>query len=345
MLCLWLLASMVAAAAPSDAADRQLERVRRAHYVMGTVFEIEAYGEDPAHTATAVEEAFAAIRRADQIMSDYREDSELSRLNREGARGLVPLSSDLYDILRTSLQYSRLTDSAFDVTVGPLVDAWRQASKRGRWLDEPERSRVLSMVGYSHLLLDESQQSARFDRPGVRLDLGGIAKGWAVDRAAQVLRQRGIERALISAGTSSIYALGAPPGETAWKIAIRHPLREDELLAVVTLRDQSVSTSADYEQPRTIAGKSVSHILDPRSGLPAGAMWSATVISPQAVESDALDTAVFVLGLERAERLLRQLDLAAILVGKQGRKMVVRKIGAAAKIPPWTDDNGGNGNE
>ena len=344
MLCLWLLASIVVAV-PSDAADRELERVRRAHYVMGTVFEIEAYGEDPAHTASAVEEAFAVIRRADEIMSDYREDSELSRLNREGARGLVPLSSDLYDILRTSLQYSRRTDSAFDVTVGPLVDAWRQASKRGRWLDEPERRRVLSLVGSSHLLLEESQPAARFDQPGVRVDLGGIAKGWAVDRAAQVLRQRGIVRALVSAGTSSIYALGAPPGETAWKIAIRHPLREDDLLTVVSLRDQSVSTSGSYEQARKIAGKPVPHILDPRSGMPVETMWSSTVIAPTATETDALSTAAFVLGLDRAERLLRQLDLPAILVGKEGRKMVVRKIGVAGKSPQWMDGNGGNGNE
>ena len=339
MLCVWLLAWMVAVATPSGAADRQLERVRRAHYIMGTVFEIEAYGEDPAQTATAVEEAFAVIRRADEIMSDYREDSELSRLNREGATGLVLLSPDLYAILRTSVHYARRTDSAFDVTVGPLVDAWRQASKRGRWLDELERGRVLSRVGYSHLSLDESQQAARFDRPGVRVDLGGIAKGWAVDQAAEILRQRGIERALISAGTSSIYALGAPPGETVWKIAIRHPLREDDLLTVVSLRDQSVSTSGSYEQTRKIAGKTVSHILDPRNGMPVGTMWSSTVIAPTATESDALSTAAFVLGLDRAEQLLRQLELPAILVGKEGRKMVVRKFATAGKTQPWTNGN------
>ena len=348
MLCLCLLTALclltvMHAAAPSHAADHELPLVQRAHYIMGTVFEIEAYGEDADRTAAAVEEAFAVIRRADEIMSDYREESELSRLNREGAGKLVPLSADLYGILRASVEYSRLTDSAFDVTVGALVDAWRQAAKRGRRLDEAERRRVLALVGHPHLSLEESAQAARFDRPGIRVDLGGIAKGWAVDRAADVLRRRGIERALISSGTSSIYALGAPPGQTAWKIALRHPLREDDLLAVVSLRDQSVSTSGDYEQTRTIAGKPVSHILDPRNGMPVETMWSTTVIAPTAEESDALSTAVFVLGLDRAERLLRQRGLPGILVGKGSRKneMVVRKIAAAGKTPPWTDGDDG----
>lgn len=344
LLLLCLLAVVVPLA---PASEPGLHLVRRAHYIMGTVFEIEAYGQDAEGTAAAVEEAFAAIRRADEILSDYRDDSELSRLNRDGAKGFVPLSAELFAVLRQSVEYARLTDSAFDVTVGPAVDAWRQASQEGRLPDDRERSHWLSRVGYSRLRLDESQRAARFDRPGMRVDLGAIGKGWAVDRAAEILRQRGVERALISAGTSSIYALGAPPGQLAWKVAIRHPRREEDLLALVLLRDESLSTSASYEQTHEVAGKAYSHILDPRTGWPVDAMWSSTVIAPAAAESDALSTAAFVLGLERAEAMLRERGLSAILAGRagpgsRGNEMVVRQIAPAGKTPPWITVPGGN---
>jgi thiamine biosynthesis lipoprotein len=359
-----LFVCLLAAAPLAPASEPGLHVVRRAHYVMGTVFEIEAYGKDAERTAAAVEESFAAIRRADEILSDYRDDSELSRLNRDGAQGSVHLSADLFAVLRKSVEYSRLTDGAFDVTVGPAVDAWRRASKEGRMPNDGERSRWLSLVSHSLLRFDDSQQAARFDRPGMRVDLGGIGKGWAVDRAVEILRQRGIEHALISAGTSSVYALGAPPGQTAWKVAIRHPQREDDHLAVVLLRDESLSTSANYEQSHEVAGKAYSHILDPRTGWPVEGMWSSTVIASEAAESDALSTAAFVLGLERAEAMLRKRGLAAILAGQAGagragagragqgsrgnempREMIVRRIVPAGKTPPWITAPGGKFHE
>jgi len=326
-LSLFFLCSL-AIAAPSEDAAGDLSLVRRAHYVMGTVFEIEAYGSDANRTAAAIEEAFQAIRQADAILSDYRDDSELSRLNRDGAQGFVALSPDLYGVLQTSVEYSRVTDSAFDVTVGPLVDTWRRASKQDRWPEDGELSRARSLVGFGRLQFDAARRAARFTQPGMRVDFGGIGKGWAIDRAAEVLRKQGIERALISAGTSSVYAMGAPPGEAAWKIAVRHPLREDAALAVVSLRDESLSTSAGYEQDDEIAGRPYSHILDPRTGLPVEGMRSATVIAPTAAESDALSTAAFVLGIEQSERLLSERGLSAILAAKgRGKEdLVVRTV-------------------
>lgn len=339
----------LAIAAPSEDAAGDLTLVRRAHYVMGTVFEIEAYGGSANQTAAAIEEAFQAIRQADAILSDYRDDSELSRLNREGSRGFVELSPDLYGVLQSSVEYSRATDSAFDVTVGPLVDTWRRASKQDHWPEDAELRRVRSLVGFGRLQFDAVRQAARFEQPGMRVDFGGIGKGWAIDRAAEVLRVRGIKRALLSAGTSSVYAVGTPPGESAWKIAIRHPLREDEALTVVALRDESLSTSASYEQDDEIAGRPYSHILDPRTGLPAEGMWSTTVIAPTASESDAFSTATFVLGIERSERLLRERGLSAILAAKSGLKngAIVRRITAPHRTPPWSDgsDSGRSGND
>ncbi len=192
-----------------------------------------------------------------------------------------------------------------------------------------ERRQLLPLIGVSHLVLNEQEQTVRFDRAGMSVDLGGIAKGWAVDRAAAVLRRHGIRSALISAGTSTLYALGSPPGQSAWSIGIRHPLREDEIFATASLKDESLSTSASYENFLRIDGKMYSHILDPHSGVPVERMLSCTVMAPTAVASDALSTAGFVLGIDGTVALLERLGLAGVLVGpgKRGTEIVVRRIG------------------
>ena len=329
-------------ALPARSSGPALQLVRRAHYQMGTIFEISAYGkqEDARRTASAMEEAFAEIRRADEVMSNYRPDSDLMRLNEAGSSGFVPLPADLYALLQEAVKYSRLTGGAFDVTAGLLVEAWQQAAAQATLVSRRELLRLLPLAGDSRLVFDDEKQAVRFDRPGVRVDLGGIAKGWAVDRAAAVLRRHGIERALISAGSSTLYAIGSPPSQPGWEIGIRHPLAQDDdvdenrheekILATVSLKDEALSTSAGYEKPIEIQGKTYSHLLDPRSGIPAEGMLSATVISPTAVESDALSTGVFILGREQAAALLRRLKLSGIVAEAdiRGQELIVRQIGA-----------------
>ncbi len=342
------LGAFCLSALPARSSGAALQLVRRAHYQMGTIFEIAAYGKeaDARRTAAAIEEAFAEIRKADEMMSDYRDDSDLTRLNQNGGTGFVPVPAELYDLLQEAVKYSRLTGGAFDVTSGSLVTAWQRAGGQKRLLSDAELRRLLPLVGDARLLFDDEQQAVRFDRPGVRVDLGAIAKGWAVDRAAAVLRRRGIERALISAGTSTLYAIGSPPSQQAWEIGIRHPLSanakkddanqdEEKILATVALKDEALSTSASYEKYIEIQGKKYSHLLDPRSGIPAEGMLSATVIAPTAAESDALSTGVFILGTERAAALLRRLELSGLklsgIVAEAGigdQKLVVRRIGA-----------------
>ena len=341
------LGAFCLSALPARSSGPELQLVRRAHYQMGTIFEISAYGkkEDTRRTAAAIEEAFAEIRKADQMMSDYRADSDLTRLNQNGGTAFVPVPAELYDLLQEAVKYSRLTGGAFDVTSGPLVTAWQRAAGQTRLPSDAELRRLLPLVGDSRLLFDDEQQAVRFDRPGVRVDLGAIAKGWAVDRAAAVLRRRGIERALISAGTSTLYAIGSPPSQQAWEIGIRHPgsanveddatQDEEKILATVALKDEALSTSASYEKYLEIQGKKYSHLLDPRSGIPAEGILSATVIAPTATESDALSTGVFILGMERAAALLRRLELSGLKLsgivaeaGIRDAEMVVRRIGA-----------------
>lgn len=319
-VCLAAVAIVAAGASMASPRSTPLHRVRRAHYAMGTIFEIDAYGADPAKTAAALEQAFADIRHADEIMSHYREESNLSRLNRDGARQFVPLHLDLYSLLRIAQHFTLETGGAFDVTTNSLGLRWKEAAGRGQPLGEEERKAALRSVGMTHLVFQDATHSVRYRRNGVRIDLGGIAKGWAVDQAAAILRRNGIQSALITAGTSTLYGLGAPPGESAWNIGIRHPGREDQLLAIVSLRDNSLSSSASYENYTEIQGKRYSHILNPRSGLPADSMLSTTVVAPTATESDALSTAVYVLGMNAGARLLQTRRLCGVLAAPARRR-------------------------
>lgn len=294
---------------------------RRAHYVMGTIFEISAYGENPETTAAAIEEAFAVIREADHVMSSYRKDSDLMVLNARAASGFVPIRPDLFEVIRAAVMYAELTDGAFDITVGPLMRAWGFFQARGRIPSPPERSVLRAIVGSRHIQLDATRRAVRFDVPGVEIDLGGIAKGWAVDRAADVLRARGIQSALIDAGTSSLYAVGAPPGEEAWPVGLRDPLRADRVAAVVGLKDMSLSTSGGYERYVRVRGKRYSHIMNPKTGWPVADMLSTTVVAPTAMESDALSTAVFVMGADRGRVLLAARGLEGLFIYRQRRRI------------------------
>lgn len=318
--------------------------IKRAHYVMGTIFEIEAYHHDPAAAEAAIEAAFQEILRADQMMSHYREDSSLSLLNQQGALGPVRLPEELYQLLRASVQFSQQTRGAFDVTTNSLTEAWRLAEQRGIPLNDAELTIARQLVGAGRLIFDAAHSTVRFDRAGVRVDLGGIAKGWAVDRAANLLRARGVRSALINAGTSTIYAIGAPPGESAWRIGIRAPKptpaadseEDGMLLGTVALRDMSLSTSSSSERYFEIGGARYSHILDPRTGMPAASLATASVVSPSATESDALSTASFVLGLEQASQLLLERRLSGLLVprGAGGLAAAAKVIAPAGQSGP-----------
>ena len=201
-------------------------------------------------------------------------------------------------------------------------------------LDKAELAQARKLLGADRLILDDHNSTVRFDRLGVRIDLGGIAKGWAVDGAAAILRKRGITSALISAGSSTLYAIGTPPGEAAWTIGIRDARISGEddaaaspenILAVVELRDMSMSTSSSSERFFSIRGQRYSHVLDPRTGMPAAAMSSATVVAPSATESDALSTAVFVQGTQAGAALLKRLECGGFLVRQQESSAQDRK--------------------
>ena len=303
-----------------------LVRVQRAHYVMGTVFEITAYGEEAERTAQAVEEAFAVIRHADEVMSHYRDESELMEVNRRGGREAVPVPAELYAVLEASLRYGELSGGAFDITVAPLVQLWKRAAERGRLPSNDEMAAARRLVGFRQLqLLPVSR--VQFARDDMQINLGAIGKGWAVDRAVEVLRAGGIRNAFVSAGSSTVYGLGAVPGEPGWPVDIRDPCGPEGSLERMVLKDASLSTSASYEQYSEIEGQRYSHIIDPRTGWPTEPLASATVVAPTATEADALSTAVYVLGLQEGQALLRQHGLEGLLVERrQPESCIVHRV-------------------
>lgn len=277
------------------------QRVESSTAIMGSEFRIACYAPTKKLAAGAITAAFDEVRRVDRLLSNYKASSELSALNREASKRDVQVSPELADLLEKCLRYSEESEGAFDITVGSLVEAW------GFYNGTPAIPNALALwwakrnSGYQHLRLNRSASTVRFLRSGLQLDPGGIGKGYAVDQAVDVLRQYGIERALISSGTSSIYALGAPPDNAeGWRLTIRTPAEQAAAETVVRLRDEALSTSGSYEKFFEDDGKRYGHILDPRTGEPATGMETVSVIAPLTIETEAWSTALFVNGSEWA---------------------------------------------
>ncbi len=293
--------------------------VCRARYVMGSVFEITARGGDESRITAAVEAAFAVIRRADEVLSHYREDSDLSRLNRAPAGASVEVDPQLSELLIRANRLARATGGTFRVTVAPLVELWQAA---GTLPAPPDRfaAREDSRLDCYRVLDDRHVTRVA---PGCRIEFGAIGKGWAADRAVTVLRQRGVEHALVSAGTSTVYAIGSNGRDEGWPVSVRDPRDAEAVAHSFLLRNAAVSTSANYEQFRVIAGREYGHIIDPRTGWPVEGAQSVTVVAPTGTEADALSTAVFVLGAEHGADFLRRRGREGFIVGPDGTGQII----------------------
>ncbi|MFN3466508.1 MAG: FAD:protein FMN transferase [Candidatus Brocadiales bacterium] len=288
-------------------ADYPQELYKEARLIMGTYAEVSLYAPNRDVAAEAIKAALGEMERLDRLMSNYKPESELSRVNRGAGRGPVDCDEELLRVIEKSLYYSRLTQGAFDITVEPLVNLWGFYDGKVRVPSQEELKSMLPAVSYKNIIVQRPASGARgsisFSNPSTRLDLGAIGKGYAVDRAVEVLKGKGIRAACINLG-GNIYALGHPPDKDFWKIGVQHPRERDRLMGHLELKDCAVATSGDYERFLVVDGKRYSHILDPRTGWPVEGMVSVTVIAPSATEADALSTSVFVLGEEKGQELL-----------------------------------------
>jgi thiamine biosynthesis lipoprotein len=292
---------------------------------MATLFRIVLYGPPDANVQDPVRLAFKRIEELERILSSYREDSEVRAVSRRAFQSPQIVSLDLFAVLESSLELSRLTGGAFDITVRPFVELWQKASTANRLPDPKLLSWAANRVGYSNLLLNARTRSVRFQIPSIQVDFGGVGKGYAADEALVVLQNHGIEHALVYAGGD--IRLGAPPpGRKGWQIELGQDSGDGQELL---LSDCAIAGSGDAYQFTEIEGVRYSHIIDPRTGLGVVGQRGTTVIAPKASVADALATALTVLGPEKGFEIIRNWDgvSAQFVSHTNGKKKILQTAG------------------
>ena len=288
---------------------------RREEVIMGTSISVELWGEDAAAAEWAMAAVMAEMHRIDQLMSPYKPVSELSIVNRDAAQRPVPVCPEMFELIARSIHFSEISDGAFDITyasAGHLYD-YRAHIKPS----DAALARACSAIGYRHLFLDRENRTIRFARDGVRIDLGGFAKGHAVDHGAAILARLGFHNAIVTAGGDS-HVLGDRRGRP-WTIAIRDPRRPGEVVAVLPLEDVAISTSGDYERFFEADGVRCHHVIDPKTGKSPANIRSVTILADDGLTTEGLSKCLFVMGLDEGMRLVEsQPGVDAVVVDAQG---------------------------
>jgi len=293
--------------------------------IMGTRIVVELWDENDAHANAAIDAVMDEMRHIDDTMSVYKPTSEVSKVNAEAAKHPVKITRELFDLLEKAVEFSRITDGAFDITyasVGYMYDFRKHIKPTEEQIDK-----ALPGVDYHHLIFDNKNQTIKFSQAGVRIDLGGIAKGYSVDRGIAILQARGIQHALVTAGGDS-RIIGDRFGKP-WIVGIRHPDDSTRVIAKIPLVDTALSTSGDYERYFDEDGVRYHHIIDPKTGHSASKVRSATILAPTATQTDGLSKTAFVLGPEKAMEIYNRIEgVDAILVAPDGRVLYSKGLEA-----------------
>lgn len=289
--------------------------VYKKKYIMGTVFEIAAYAESSEKASAAIDKAMQEIVRMDDLMSNYTPDSALSSLNRSAHFHTQTIPHDLYRVIEQAVQFSRVSGGKFDITVAPLVNLWKAALSGDSMPSLEQEKQAEACVGYKKIELTPPDQIT-FQSPCLQLDLGAVGKGYAIDRAGEVLRSSGIRNAFLNSGGSSILAMGSPPGQSAWLVHLRDPSHKID--PYVMLKDQSVSTS-EQTASSLLGPDSAGHIIDPATGRPVDAKFAVSVVAPSGTPSDGLSTTLLLLGPMAGKPLVRGMsNVSAIWISPEG---------------------------
>lgn len=304
----------------ANAAEPELTRYEFSEPHMGVTFRIVLYAADETTANKASQAAFARVEQLNGLLSDYDPQTELSKLSdTAGSNQAVPVSKELWFVLIKAQEVSQLSEGAFDVTVGAAVKLWRRARRAQELPDEKLLAAAIETIGYQHLKFDDVNHTVTLTKPNTRLDLGGIAKGYAADEAIRILKEQGVNRALVAA--SGDVVLGDPPPNTdAWRVAIAPLVVGKPVERYLMLANTAVSTSGDAFQFVEIDGRRYSHILDPRTGLGLTERVSVSVVAPTGIESDSLASAVCVLGAERGLKMIEALPETAVLIVQAGEE-------------------------
>jgi FAD:protein FMN transferase len=308
LLLLWL-----AAALPQAVKAAWFDRTEA---IMGTRIYVQLWAEDATKGNEAIDAVMAEMRRIDELMSHYKPESELSQINERANREPVQVDQELFELIKLSTYYSQITEGAFDITyasVGYLYDYPKHVHPT-----EAQIKSALPAVNWRNMLLDEAQHTVRFEHPGMRIDLGGIGKGYAVDRGVAILKARGIDHAVVTAGGDT-RIIGDHMGRP-WLVAIRHPDNPQKVVTRIPLSDAAMSTSGDYERYFDEDGVRYHHIIDPHTGHSASKVRSATVIAPTATQTDGMSKTAFVLGPEKALEIINRMpEYDAVFITPQGK--------------------------
>jgi FAD:protein FMN transferase len=284
-------------------------------YAMGTMFDIVAYHSPPSDAQRAMASAMDEIARLDQVLSHFKADSDLSKLVRDGRSGFVSVDASLFEVIQQSVEFSRRSGGKFDVTIAPLLRTWKQAAAEGHRPSDAAVAAARRCVGFEKIEM-QAPDRIRFRSDCLEIDLGGIGKGYAVDRAVAILKAAGIRRALINAGGSSIASIGAPPDESGWPVRLGATVSGRTTLL---LRDTTISTSQQRFVPLAFDSGVFGEILDPQAGKPTESRMTVSVVAPSATVSDALSTTLLLLPAAHGAKLLEEFaGVSAIWVGPSG---------------------------
>ena len=296
--------------------------------VMGTFARVVVVAKDMNTCQKCIEAAFAEIDNVDNLMSDYKSDSEISLVNQNAAEKAVQVSESTFEVLQRSVEFSKLTDGAFDITVGPLVDLFRAAKETQAAPSREQIDKAKSKVGYKKLILDPNNRTVQFAVEGMRLDLGGIAKGYGIDKAIETMKTAGALGAMVDIG-GDVRCSGTPTkGKDHWLIGLQDPNLPAEttgldLVLTFKMTDGAVATSGDYQQFVMIDGKKYSHIMNRRTGTNPEGLSSVSIIADNATDADALATAVSVMGAEKGLALIETLpETEAILIPSRQKEFI-----------------------
>jgi thiamine biosynthesis lipoprotein len=295
--------------------------VKRTQMHMGTLVSITAVGSTDREAHEAITAGFQEVKRLEQLLSTWIPESELSRVNRAAGRQAVFVGPETMTVVRRSLQVAEMTDGAFNIAIGPAIDAWN-ISDTPRMPSADELNAVKPLVDLKFVQADVWEQTVFLEKPGMRIDVGGIGKGYAADQAVMVMKQAGAIAGLVAL-SGDIKTFGRLPDGVSFLVGIRHPRKEGEILAEIELQDEAISTAGDYERFLEKDGVRYHHILDPRTLHPARGCQSVSVIAKEGIWADGLDTGIFVLGPERGMELVEHLDdVEAIIVDAEGQVRV-----------------------
>jgi thiamine biosynthesis lipoprotein len=289
-----------------EAPPGEFTLIRVSRRAMATTFEIAIPAGSHPDAYAAAAAGLDLIDELEDQMTVYREHSEVSRLNAKAAEAPVVVEAQLFELFTRCATWTVETEGAFDIATGALIKAWGFFKREGCVPAPKDRAAAMACTGFKHVILNPDAQSVKYRRTGLEINLGAVGKGYALDRAAKLLREWGVASALLHAGGSSVYAIGHPPLDSrGWAIRLRHPSKPEESLGTVYLRNRGLGTSAATFQFFEYKGMKLGHLLDPRVGWPTSGVDSVSVMAPTAAEADAMSTAAFVLGATGTEKLMR----------------------------------------